>query len=154
MIIERIGFTGTQHGMTQKQIDVVASLIAAFRPEEVHHGDCVGADERFHRMCVQACVPRIIIHPPDTSAKRAYCAAGLDITILAVKPYLERNHDIVDATQILIATPQTAKEQQRSGTWATIRRAFRRQRPVFIVQPDGAIQSRIFAQDMFMEELS
>jgi len=38
-------------------------------------------------------------------------------------PYLSRNRAIVDETEMLIATPAEFTEQQRSGTWSTVRYA-------------------------------
>jgi len=65
----KIGFTGTQQGMTQHQKDMV-ELILTFHKytpgiEEVHHGGCIGADEQFHTICLSSgstfLIP--IIHP-------------------------------------------------------------------------------------------
>ena len=52
-------------------------------------------------------------------------------------PPLVRNHKIVGAVHLLIATPKTDKEELRSGTWATIRYAKKVRLSTCIVYPDG-----------------
>jgi hypothetical protein len=132
--ISSIGFTGTRRGMTQVQRRIVEDLLLLWLPVQVHHGDCVGADAEFHRM-VRQLVPdaRIIIHPPHNPQYRAFCEGD---EYQPERPYLKRNKEIVNASQLLLATPGESAEQWRSGTWSTIRHA--RQAPVWvrIVLPD------------------
>jgi hypothetical protein len=127
-----IGFTGTQRGMSDKQQIAFECIVSGnIFIQELHHGDCIGADTDAHNIfeMVDAVT---VIHPPIKSKKRAFskCSA-----ILAPKPYLERNHDIVNATDLLIAAPETIEEVLRSGTWATIRYARKRNKPVIILAP-------------------
>ena len=61
-----------------------------------------------------------MIHPPDVGALRVFCSAD---EALAPLPYLTRNKQIVDASEVLVACPQSAKEEMRSGTWSTVRYA-------------------------------
>ena len=103
----------------------------------LHHGDCIGADTDAHNLVVDyfkenlySFVGRIIIHPPIIEYKRSFCKAK---TVLPPKPYLERNHDIVDSSDVLIATPKEMEQQLRSGTWATIRYAVKTKKPVNIL---------------------
>lgn len=55
------------------------------------------------------------------------------------KPYLERNQDIVRSTELLLATPENNVEQQRSGTWATIRFARKMNKSIIIIDTDGIV---------------
>lgn len=57
-------------------------------------------------------------------------------SILPVKAYLDRIKDIVDMSDILIATPESVKEVLRSGTWSTVRYAKRAGKEVIICNPD------------------
>lgn len=118
-----IGFTGTRRGMTEDQklglkhclqgADIVTSSIS------FHHGDCIGADAEAHTIAnLIGCA--IIIHPPLNEGKRAFCES---IYMITPRPYLDRNRDIVDASDVLIAAPWGNKEIVRSGTWSTIRYA-------------------------------
>jgi hypothetical protein len=81
---------------------------------------------------------RIVIHPPTDPKKRAFCKGAAEIR--EPKPYLDRNHDIVDeGSGLLIAAPFQEEEILRSGTWATVRYAWKigRALDVFVIRPGG-----------------
>ena len=133
----KIGFTGTQKGMTDEQKLTVMKLLKN-RPAgselELHSGDCIGADKDFVDILDWSLFTTKIGHIPDNDSKRAFCKYNTERT---PKPYLVRNHDIVDESDILIATPGEFKEQLRSGTWATIRYAQKKGKKIVIVWPNG-----------------
>ena len=62
-------------------------------------------------------------------------------TVAAPKGYLDRNHDIVDAADVLIAAPSGTTEKRRSGTWATVRYARKLGRTICVVLPDGVVRT-------------
>jgi len=129
-----VGFTGTQVGMNINQRIIVDAFLRRLKPTEVHHGDCIGADTDFHNIC-KALNTNIIIHPPIIETKRGFNYSEF---IHHPKDYLVRNHDIVDASDWLFATPKENEEVLRSGTWATIRYAkkhLQKQR-VIIIKPE------------------
>lgn len=135
-----IGFTGTQQDITPKQSAALLELLEQYAPETAHHGDCIGADAAFHAICLARGVKSVVIHPPDIDVKRAFCQAAAPATLVLFrepKPYLDRNHDIVDECELLLACPKGLKEERRSGTWATVRYARKQGKPVVIVYPDG-----------------
>ena len=116
-----VGITGSRKGdisrVSEKLREIqLANPDASF---ELHHGDCVGVDEEAHKFA-SAQGWKVVIHPPDKPALRAFCESEF---VLEEKAYLERNHDIVDSCSILLAFPETSQEVTRSGTWATIRYA-------------------------------
>ncbi len=129
----RIGFTGTQTGMTAAQKWQLGELLAG-AAIELHHGDCVGADCEAHTIAL-AHGRRIVIHPPDNPTKRAWCQQAS--FIMDGKPYLKRNRNIIEATNRLIAAPKSKAEELRSGTWSTVRFARKLRRPILILFPDG-----------------
>jgi len=140
----KIGFTGTKNGMTHKQELTVISILEKFvdkycptsdRICEGHHGQCVGSDYTFGENAHHLGFT-IILHPPINKSFTADCIYDMK---RPPRPYLVRNHDIVDETSILIATPKEINEQLRSGTWATIRYARKLKRPILIVYPDGNV---------------
>jgi hypothetical protein len=83
-----------------------------------HHGDCVGADAEAHVIATVLGF-ETVVHPPKNEKLRAFCKGDL---ILEPRDYLARNHQIIDATDLLFAVPD-GPETKRSGTWSTIRYA-------------------------------
>lgn len=137
-----IGFTGTQQGLTILQFAALERLVIAVAGEvdfdvTPHHGDCIGADQAFHTICEdrRQCLRIPIIHPPLSTYKRAFCPGR----VLPPRPYLERNRDIVDQSDWLIAAPDSDKERVRSGTWSTVRYARKQLHHIIFVYPDGSI---------------
>ena len=126
-----VGFTGTQSGMSQKQLQQLRDLLSKYdNSDEFHHGDCIGADSEAHDVArgfsVCSCV-----YPPSNCKKRAYKKGQYTYT---PKDYISRNHNIVNAVQLLIAAPRRNEEELRSGTWATIRYARKVNVPVIIME--------------------
>lgn len=131
----KVGFTGTRKGMTPRQGETLVHLLLKLGAVEFHHGDCQGADIQAHRATTVLGIP-VSVHPPEDDKSRAF---AISPDVRQAKPYIKRNHDIVDETDVLIATPSTSVEQQRSGTWATVRYARRTHKRVVIIQSDGTI---------------
>lgn len=133
----KIGFTGTQQGMTRQQAvelnGYLFDLSVAHPAIEVHHGDCIGADSEFHSIA-KSLNFITYAYPANIIGKRAFSEADY---ILRTKPPLERNHDIVAAVDLMIATPAQRHEVLRSGTWATIRYARKKGVKVHIIYPQG-----------------
>ncbi len=130
-----IGFTGTQVGMTKPQFTSFFKVYKELGIKEFHHGDCIGSDAEAH-VVARTHGSWIVIHPPSSFSKRAFCKGDV---ARRPAPYLERNKDIVADTQLMIATPKQMAEIQRSGTWATVRYARRKDREIFIIYPDGTV---------------
>jgi len=141
----KVGFTGTQQGMTDAQHERLMHILEDLDELgkngiiEFHHGDCVGADAEAHDIALHLGIA-IIRHPPDKDDKRAFCKDSSGDKEPA--PYLVRNRDIVNVTQILFATPKTVAEVLRSGTWFTIRYAKSRKKPVWVIRPNGDLVIR------------
>lgn len=137
----RIGFTGTQRGMTGHQKKSFSNFIFPYYKYNdltFHHGDCIGADEEAHKIISDNFkLTKIIVHPPLIQASRAFCK-GREVRNL--KKYIDRNHDIVDETDFIIATPYQIREIVRSGTWATIRYAKKHKKKAIIIYPDGTLE--------------
>jgi hypothetical protein len=143
----KIGFTGTRNGMTLLQKQTVLNIINNFYKnndiiQEVHIGDCIGADYDFYKIISNFCFSTknkilLIGHIPDNNFKRAFCAYDIE---KFPKSYLNRNRDIVDESDILISTPNEYIEQLRSGTWATIRYAKKQNKKIIIIYPSGTIE--------------
>ncbi len=126
----KIGFTGTREGMSERQRIDFTRLIQGLLPSEFYHGDCIGADAEAHNIVKNVTRSNIHIHPPNDGSKRA-CLIG-DFNY-PPKPYLERNKDIVKACDLLIACPKGRYEENRSGTWSTVRYARKINKPMIIL---------------------
>lgn len=141
----RIGFTGTREGMTIEQMNTVADILAVVPFLDMvsgSHGDCVGADSEFHAIFRDEFYDMPInVYPPEDDKYRAYNKDEYTI-IYPVAPYLVRNKYIVDASNALIAAPKGFEEEQRSGTWSTIRYSIKTHVKVTIVYPDGSIETK------------
>jgi hypothetical protein len=133
----KLGMTGSRQGISAEALMVLNIFLAKNDVTEGHHGDCVGADLDFHNQLVLNDI-RIIIHPPDNDSNRSFCESNV---IKPVKPYLTRNKNIVNETDMLIAFPATKDEIIRSGTWSTIRYAKRMNTKVLIIFLDGMIEA-------------
>ena len=131
-----VAFTGTRRGLTRRQRDSLQVLLELLL-DEGHtlfvHGDCIGADTEAHRLA-NSLGFRIHIRP-STAATRAFNSGKV---LLPAKSPLERNIDIVEEGDILVACPRHDKEITRSGTWHAVRSARKCQKRIIIVWPDGS----------------
>ena len=128
-----MGVTASREGIKQVQLDTFErymKFIATKFKAEFHHGDCIGGDASAHDIVERLNVP-IVIHPPTIQTYRAF---RIGTVILTPKPYLDRNHDIVDAVDLLFVIPN-GPERTRSGTWATYRYAQRKGKQTLVLKP-------------------
>jgi hypothetical protein len=131
----KIGFRGTREGMTDWQKRSLRQVLAAYQPDEFHHGDFVGADAEAHGI-VKSSYPaiRVVIHPPSKMTFRAFCRGEEQ---RPARGYIARNRDLVASCDILVAAPRSMEEQQMSGTWAVIRYARIRSATVIVLNPES-----------------
>lgn len=144
----RISFTGTRKGMTPAQIYAVSRLLRQSKPVEVHHGDCVGADDEFAALCAVFPFPNeIIAHPgkstggPNEHPLRAHNPHNTKT--LPVRPYFARNRDMVDLLvgegDFLLACPGEMEWSSSGGTSYTAGYAKEKGKTVVTVWPDGTV---------------
>lgn len=134
-----LGFTGTRHGMTERQRFAVSEYLDKCRPTETHSGDCKGADSQFldaALLCAGNFPPRTHGHPCDVKDWRAHRRYD---HLHPVKSPAMRNQDIVKASDELLAAPRTMKREPRSGTWMTMDMAYAAKKTVIVAWPDGTI---------------
>lgn len=138
----RVAFTGTRRGMSKRQREQVRYTLEVLGVPpgfELHHGDCVGADQDVHGIAqelaeLDGLIVRIVVHPPRNPRLRAYLDGDEHRDAL---PYLERNRALVDECDCLLACPFEDREQPRGGTWSTVRYARRKLgcRHVAVIKP-------------------
>jgi len=139
----RLGFTGTRKGISVAQRKALSSWLRSNPASEFHHGCAIGADEQAHQ--IVAGIEKetrvhvtIVGHPSNLKNLTATSVLRWCDEAREPKPPLERNADIVAACEKLVACPD-GPEKTRSGTWATVREARRRGKPVVIVWPNGEV---------------
>lgn len=144
--MRRIGFTGTRKGMTPEQREVFRIRMIAFSLggfiSEWHDGSAIGSDAQARELVrelrrVHFRELKIHSHPPLDDRQMVHLDADVYYN---PKKFLDRDHDIVDASDDLIACPRMMKEELRSGTWATIRYARKKGQfyHIMIIWPDGS----------------
>lgn len=135
----KLGFTGTRDGTTIEQHQALSHWIRAATVPEFHHGCCIGCDsEAFDIVNTYAKDARVVAHMP--TIRSLVCATAEDFSDETREPlpYLVRNRAIVDACDVLLACPK-GPEEQRSGTWSTVRYARKQGKRVVVFWPDGEV---------------
>src|SRR5579863_9520966 len=140
----KCGFTGTHKGACLAQLNALAAKLVSLKEEgfdEFHHGMCIGADEQAAKIA-KVIGFRVVGHPglakdPTNMLYRSEWDGNDEVR--EAKPFIERDHDIVDETEMMLATPLTHEELTRSGTWTTVRYAKKRGRvegsTLFVIKP-------------------
>lgn len=132
-----VGFTGTREGCTPSQGGALARWIRDNPMTALHHGCCLGADtEAVSHVNYYQPGAEIVAHPSNLTALTSTAASLISGQVHDNRPPLDRNRDIVDACDLLLACPK-GPEERRSGTWATIRYARKQGKRILILWPDG-----------------
>jgi hypothetical protein len=124
----KCGFTGTHKGAQAIQLELAKQKLMLLKQEgfsELHHGMCIGADEQVAKIAKELGF-RVVAHPglakdPTNLLYRSEWDGNDEVR--EAKPFIERDHDIVNETEVMLATPLTYEEITRSGTWTTVRYA-------------------------------
>jgi hypothetical protein len=125
----------------QQSLSLLLTTLVSRGYKRGHHGVCVGADAQFHGYAKEREI-YIIGHPGIRRDGKCFTRADVvcDET-LPVKLFLDRDRDIVLASDVMIATPQQFEEVFfGSGTWATYRFAKLHKKPLYLIMPDGRIE--------------
>lgn len=141
----RVGFTGSQNGLTNDQQGVLLGLLRQYGMRDwLIHGGCVGADTEAHFLGRQQGM-KIKVWPSNIKGKWGdWPDAEM---VMAQMPPLERNMKIViDNLDHLYACPGTSVERMRSGTWATVRYARRQLVDHSIILPDGHVDTVVYVK--------
>jgi hypothetical protein len=133
-----LGFTGTRKGLSKAQRSALPYALCAIRADQVIHGGAMGADTEFGTWTGSV---EVVIYPASAERYEYWrCVQSPWLTINPpIKP-LVRNVIIANRCDHLLACPAEMVEQQRSGTWATVRYARKAGKPITLLLPDGSIQ--------------
>ena len=131
----KLGFTGTRFSMTKAQAATFRLFMQERRPEELHHGCCIGADAQAGLICRELLPDtRIVLHPPLDSSLVESCSGD---EVREKLTHFARNRAIVEEADFVVGTPRDAKEQPEGGTWYTLRYAANKGKPVCVIWPNG-----------------
>lgn len=137
-----VGFTGTRKGITKPQVIRITQALYSLGTTWFVHGGAIGCDRIAHWIATEAGIKTRI--RPATGFDPAWLTPEVPDTfvdeVLPEKPPLERNRDIVNDAQYMLACPFTYGEELKSGTWMTIRYARKLHKPLAIIWPDGTQQ--------------
>lgn len=124
-------FTGSRGPLTLEQSGYVRKVVNSLpltQTDKVRQGGAKGVD-----FCVAKYVPSAMqtVYAPCSAPWSEYHPVGAILRrhtpeggfATHAEDYLDRNREMVDGADVLIAFPKTAEEETRSGTWATIRYA-------------------------------
>jgi len=129
------GFSGTRSGMTGFQREMVIRVLKQGQPLIFRHGGAFGSDFQAHSIWRGHCKNRTAeIWPADVKRQELF-AGQENVLVQGTMPPLVRNVEIVKRSQFLFATPHSEVEEQRSGTWQTIRETLKLNKPILIIWP-------------------
>lgn len=137
-----LGMTGTRNKLSYEQFVWLHMVVSECG--QLHHGACVNADEDAHDAAVESGAV-IVVHPPTDERlmmPKWKWTQRDNIYVMQAKPYLDRNRDIVNDTDRMIALPD-GPERPKGGTWYTVRYALQVGKGVTICYPDGTVEDRL-----------
>ena len=130
-----VGMTGSRDGLSTKQKALCKEFLETLEATEFHHGDCVGADAKTHKIARELGL-YIIVHPPEKNDLRAFCEGDES---RKTKGYLARNRDIVSESKVMLGFPKQER-QSKGGTWYTIKHAKKQGKKTYIIYPSGNVE--------------
>ncbi len=144
----KIGIAGNFEAMTTVQKDTLLKLLRRFehsyRDLFVHTGGCIGAEKDLVDLLVMHEIVRELhVHPPENVKIRAKISpdalkkSGIKLIKHSERPHQERNHEIVNSTDIFIAIPKEKEEIKESDVWMAVRYCKRNKKQVITIFPDG-----------------
>lgn len=150
----KIGFTGTQSGMTNFQKIALLETLQHFKCSEFCHGDCIGADKEANNIALEFGIKVFTIFPPLEGKKRAWVfnrehqkmgyewnpiifSSGnlINVRWMPSDTYLESRKHLIDNVEHFIAAPKEYEHSIKSAVWSVIRYAWKVKRGVTIIPP-------------------
>ena len=135
-----IGFTGTRGGLRTVQSDnLLRELVALREKADVMDNGCCEGSDRIAWSMWRDLGGRFRLRPGDRDQwDWAQQACRREDELFAPVGYMERN-ELIARNPVVVATPAEDAEMQRSGTWATIRRARRAESYLILISPNGIV---------------
>jgi hypothetical protein len=141
-----LGFTGTRENLTDAQIGWLFQRLEDADQPTVHHGACVGADQTVHAAALDTALKVHVWPPTNMKLVATECLTPHPWVIVHPRmPYFNRNREIVNAAQQLVALPKHEEQpgpMNWGGTWYTVDFAQRMNKRVTICYPSGRVEVR------------
>jgi hypothetical protein len=139
------GMTGSQKDPNPVQLETILNIMVFEEGLEAvdgfwwHFGDCIGSDAAaFDAVNEMFPVNIVTVAWPGTDPKRRANKPASEIHRPAA--FDRRNERIAYCShQGLFALPSTHSEIMRSGTWQTVRFAWKLGRKIWVIDPDGNV---------------
>jgi len=136
----KIGVTGTRNGLSKDQKEFANTALFniplgnPLEKYEFHHGNCIGVDVEVAAIARQYSY-HIVCHPPMI---KDLIGDFISDEYRPPLTYFQRNRNIVNETELLLAFPKEMERQAKGGTWYTVDYANKRNKAVIIIFPDGS----------------
>jgi hypothetical protein len=127
----KVGVTGTREGANAYQLAELRTVLTELKGTEFHHGDCKGVDVEAAAIAKDLGY-KVVCHPPKSSEQQGFFGGD---EIREPLGYLQRDRNIVDATDVLLVVPLQNEWQPKSGTWYTYDYAVKKGKPVNVIYP-------------------
>lgn len=127
----KVGVTGTREGANAYQLAELRKVLTELKGTEFHHGDCKGVDVEAAAIAKELDY-RVVCHPPKSSEQQGFFGGD---EIREPLGYLQRDRNIVDATDVLLVVPLQNEWQPKGGTWYTHDYAVKKGKPVSVIYP-------------------
>lgn len=138
-----LGITGTRDGMNKKQqaafLSVVSKLLEKYPTlNNFHHGCCVGVDVESAKLVRDLYGFTVINHPPTN---KSLVGDFIGDHEREDKGYFERNRDIVQESQVMIAITKqmVIPDPPSGGTWYTLNYSIKNKKETYHIKPDGSV---------------
>lgn len=136
-------FTGSRHGPTEPQRLAFTTWLTTAKPGRLLNGLAIGCDE-WALLAAKDYSWELEGFPCNITSQVSTVALELARGEYGGKCHgpmapLLRNQLMVDLADSLLAMPAGMEEELRSGTWATIRHARKRRKPIVFFWPDGSV---------------
>jgi hypothetical protein len=127
----KVGVTGTREGANAYQLAELRTVLTELKGTEFHHGDCKGVDVEAAAIAKDLGY-KVVCHPPKSSEQQGFFGGDEMREPLG---YLQRDRNIVDATDVLLVVPLQNEWQPKGGTWYTYDYAVKKGKPVSVIYP-------------------
>lgn len=127
----KVGVTGTREGANAYQLAELRTVLTELKGTEFHHGDCKGVDVEAAAIAKDLGY-KVVCHPPKSSEQQGFFGGDEMREPLG---YLQRDRNIVDATDVLLVVPLQNEWQPKGGTWYTHDYAVKKGKPVSVIYP-------------------